>query len=256
MEIVFLGVGSSAGTPVIGCGCKTCLSADPRNQRARCSIAVHMENGAVLLVDTGPDLRLQALREKLTRVDAVLYTHYHADHLNGLDDLRSFCHLQRQPIPVFGNEVTMQGIVQRFGYAFPQHEQHHWDKPVLRAHAVDGPFAVSGVEVIPVPVMHGKHYEILAYRIGNMAYLTDVSDISAASMEKLQGLDILLLDCLRYRPHPTHFSMEEAVAWAQKIGARETWLIHMTHELEYAELSAQLPAGIRPAYDGLRLQCQ
>lgn len=254
MEIVFLGTGSSAGTPVIGCGCNTCLSPDSRNKRTRCSIAVRMEDGAVLLVDTGPDLRLQALRENLTRVDAVLYTHYHADHLNGLDDLRSFCHLQRQPIPVYGNEATLQGIVQRFGYAFPHHEQHYWDKPVLRAHAVDGPFVAGGVEVIPVPVMHGK-YEILAYRIGNMAYLTDVSDISAASMEKLQGLDYLLLDCLRYRPHPTHFSMEEAVAWAEKIGARETLLIHMTHELEYSELSAQLPAGICPAHDGLRLQC-
>ena len=254
MEIIFLGTGSSAGTPVIGCGCDTCLSPDPRNQRTRCSIAVRMDDGAVLLVDTGPDLRLQALREKLTRVDAVLYTHYHADHLNGLDDLRSFCHLQRQPIPVYGNEVTLQGIVQRFGYAFPHHEQHHWDKPVLKAHTIDAPFIAGGVEVIPVPVMHGK-YEILAYRIGNMAYLTDVSDISAASMEKLQGLDCLLLDCLRYRPHPTHFSLAEALAWAERIGARETWLIHMTHELEYSELNAQLPAGIRPAYDGLHLQC-
>ncbi|MDO8892998.1 MAG: MBL fold metallo-hydrolase [Sulfurimicrobium sp.] len=254
MEVIFLGTGSSAGTPVIGCGCDTCLSADPRNQRTRCSIALKMEHGAVLLVDTGPDLRLQALREKLTRVDAVLYTHYHADHLNGLDDLRSFCHLQRQPIPVYGNEATMLGIVQRFGYAFPRHEQHHWDKPVLRAHAIDAPFIAGGVEVVPVPVMHGK-YEILAYRIGNMAYLTDVSDISPASLEKLQGLDYLLLDCLRYRPHPTHFSMEEAVAWAEKIGARETYLIHMTHELEFSELSALLPANVRPAYDGLRLRC-
>ncbi len=255
MEVVFLGTGSSAGTPVIGCGCKTCLSADPRNQRTRCSIALKVEGGAVLLVDTGPDLRLQALREKLTRVDAVLYTHYHADHLNGLDDLRSFCHLQRQPIPVYGNEATMQGIVQRFGYAFPHHEQHHWDKPVLKAHAIDGPFVAGGVDVVPVPVMHGKHYEILAYRIGKMAYLTDVSDISPASLEKLRGLDYLLLDCLRYRPHPTHFSMEEAVAWAEKIGARETYLIHMTHELEFSELSALLPANVRPAYDGLRLLC-
>ncbi|MDP2963198.1 MAG: MBL fold metallo-hydrolase [Sulfurimicrobium sp.] len=255
MEVIFLGTGSSAGTPVIGCGCDTCLSTDPRNQRTRCSIALRMEDGAVLLVDTGPDLRLQALRENLTRVDAVLYTHYHADHLNGLDDLRSFCHLQRQPIPVYGNEATMQGIVQRFGYAFPRHEQHHWDKPVLKAHAIDASFVAGGVNVVPVPVMHGKHYEILAYRIGNMAYLTDVSDISPASLEKLRGLDYLLLDCLRYRPHPTHFSMEEAVAWAEKIGARETYLIHMTHELEFSELSALLPANVRPAYDGLRLQC-
>ena len=254
MEVIFFGTGSSAGTPVIGCGCDTCLSPDPRNKRTRCSIAVQMEDGAVLLVDTGPDLRLQALREKMTRLDGVLYTHYHADHLNGLDDLRSFCHLQRQPIPVYGNEVTMHGIVQRFGYAFPDHEQHHWDKPVLKAHVVSGPFTAAGVEVIPVPVMHGK-YEILGYRIGNMAYLTDVSDISPQSMEKLRGLDILLLDCLRYRPHHTHFNLEQALLWAEKIGARETYLIHMTHELEYAELSSHLPFTVCPAYDGLRLQC-
>ena len=254
MEVIFLGTGSSAGTPVIGCGCNTCLSSDPRNKRARCSIAVQMEDGAILLVDTGPDLRLQALRERITRLDGVLYTHYHADHLNGLDDLRSFCHLQRQPIPVYGNEATMQGIVQRFGYAFPEHEQHHWDKPVLKAHVVDVPFVAGGVEVVPIPVMHGK-YEILGYRIGKMAYLTDVSDISPQSLEKLYGLDFLLLDCLRYRPHHTHFNLEQALAWAEKIGARETFLIHMTHELEFSELSAHLPAGIRPAYDGLRLKC-
>lgn len=254
MEIILLGTGSSAGTPVIGCGCKTCLSTDPRNKRTRCSIAVQMDNGTVLLVDTGPDLRLQALREKISRVDGVLYTHFHADHLNGIDDLRSFCHLQRHAIPVYGNEATMHGIVERFGYAFPAHEHHHWDKPVLRAHNVAEPFVVGGAEIVPVPVMHGK-YEILGYRIGNMAYLTDVSDISASSMEKLQGLDVLLLDCLRYRFHPTHFSLEQAIAWASLIGARETYLIHMTHELEFTELSARLPAGVRPAYDGLRLQC-
>lgn len=254
MEVVFLGVGSSAGTPVIGCSCSTCLSDDPRNRRTRSSIAVTMKNGTALLVDTGPDLRQQALREKIVRVDGVLYTHYHADHLNGLDDLRSFCHLQRQPIPVYANEATMQGIVQRFAYAFPSHEQHHWDKPVLRAHSVAETFEVAGTAVTPVPVMHGK-YEILGYRIGNMAYLTDVSDISPASLDRLQGLDMLLLDCLRYRFHPTHLNVEQAITWAEKIGARETFLVHMTHELEFSALSARLPTGIYAAYDGLRLQC-
>lgn len=255
MEVILLGVGSSAGTPVIGCRCATCLSDDPRNKRTRCSIAVHFDSGSVLLVDTGPDLRLQALREGLDRVDAVLYTHFHADHLNGIDDLRSFCHLQRKPIPVFGNAATMQGVVERFGYAFPAQEQHHWEKPVLSAHTVSATFDVAGVKVDPIPVMHGK-YEILGYRIGKMAYLTDVSDISDASMEKLQNLDILLLDCLRYRYHPTHFNLDQAIAWAGKIGARATYLIHMTHELEFAELSARLPAGMGVAYDGLRMRIE
>lgn len=253
MEVILLGVGSSAGTPVIGCGCNTCISPDPRNKRTRCSIAVQMDSGAVLLVDTGPDLRLQALREKMTRVDGVLYTHFHADHLNGIDDLRSFCHLQRKPIPVYGNEATIHGIVQRFGYAFPTHEHQHWDKPVLSANTVSQTFDVAGTEVVPVPVMHGK-YEILGYRIQNMAYLTDVSDISDTSMEKLRSLDLLLLDCLRYRFHPTHFSLEQAITWAERIGAKETRLIHMTHELEYNELSARLPQGMSVAYDGQRIR--
>lgn len=253
MELILLGVGSSAGTPVIGCGCATCLSADPRNKRTRCSLAVRCDNGAVLLIDTGPDLRLQALREGLNRVDAVLYTHFHADHLNGIDDLRSFCHLQRKPIPVYGNAATIQGVVERFAYAFPAHEQQHWDKPVLGAYTVSAAFEVAGVLVEPVPVMHGK-YEILGYRIGNMAYLTDVSDISDASMEKLKGLEVLLLDCLRYRHHPTHFNLEQAVDWARKIGARMTYLIHMTHEIEFSELSARLPAGVGVAFDGLRIE--
>lgn len=214
-----------------------------------------MDDGTVLLVDTGPDLRFQALREKMNRVDAVLYTHFHADHLNGIDDLRSFCHLKREPIPVYGNDATVHGIVQRFAYAFPaqMEAQQYWEKPVLHAHAVAQAFRVAQTEVLPVPVMHGR-YEILGYRVGNMAYLTDVSDIPDASMEKLRGLEVLLLDCLRYRPHPTHFNLEQAVQWAERIGAQETWLIHMTHELEYVELEAKLPHGVHVAYDGLRLR--
>ena len=253
MEIVVLGSGSSAGTPVIGCRCATCLSTDPRNKRTRCSIVLRMESGTVLLVDTGPDLRFQALRENIERVDGVLYTHFHADHLNGIDDLRSFCHLQRGAIPVYGNEATMKEIVKRFGYAFPTGEHYHWDKPVLSAEVVTGPFRVQGTEVVPIPVMHGK-WEILGYRVGRMAYLTDVSDISEASLAKLGQLDLLLLDCLRRRPHPTHFNVDQAISWADRIGARATYLIHMTHELEYADLSDGLPPGVRAAYDGLRLR--
>jgi phosphoribosyl 1,2-cyclic phosphate phosphodiesterase len=215
-------------------------------------MTVTMDNGSVLLVDTGPDLRLQALRENMNRVDAVLYTHYHADHLNGLDDLRSFCQRQRKPIPVYANEQTLHGIMERFAYAFPVREQHHWDKPVLSGHIVKGCMEISGVEVHAIPVMHGP-YEILGYRIGNMAYLTDVSDIPAQSLDALQGLDVLFLDCLRDHFHPTHFNTEQALDWAKRIGARQTWLIHMTHDLEYEELSQRLPPGIQVAYDGLRL---
>lgn len=252
MQITLLGVGSSAGTPVIGCTCPTCLSPNPKNKRTRCSMTVAMDDGTVLLVDTGPDLRLQALRENMNRVDAVLYTHYHADHLNGLDDLRGFCQRQRKPIPVYANEHTIQGIMQRFAYAFPVREQHHWDKPVLSGHVAAGRMEIAGVVVQAVPVLHGP-YGILAYRVGGMAYLTDVSDIPEASLEALQGLEVLFLDCLRDRYHPSHFNLEQALHWAERIGARQTWLIHMTHDLEYEELSQRLPPGVRVAYDGLRL---
>lgn len=252
MEIVFLGTGSSTGTPVIGCNCPTCTSSDPRNKRTRCSIAVHTDSGGTLLVDTGPDLRLQALRENILRVDGVLYTHTHADHLNGIDDLRNFCFLQKQPIPIFGNDIAIQDIRQRFSYAFSAPGQH-WDKPVLTAHVIEDAFELAGVKITPIPVMHGK-LPILGYRINNMAYITDVSDISELSMSLLEGLDVLLLDCLHYRPHPTHIHFEKSIEYALNIKPKETFFIHMTHQMEFSEASSKLPSNIMLAYDGLRIK--
>ncbi len=251
MEIIFLGTGSSTGTPVIGCGCPACVSDNPRNRRTRCSAAVRTGAGQVLLIDTGPDLRLQALRENLLQVDGVLYTHTHADHLNGIDDLRNFCYLQKRPIPVFGNELTINNIRQRFGYAFGPPGQY-WDKPVLTSHVVADGFEFAGARITPIPVMHGK-LQIIGYRINNMAYLTDISHISDDSMRLLGGLDVLLLDCLHYRPHPTHVHFDQSLEYARRINARETYLIHMTHQMEYAEASSRLPPGVRLGYDGLRL---
>jgi len=252
MQLIVLGCGSSAGTPVIGCHCLTCSSADPRNQRTRSSAAFILSGGEVILVDSGPDLRQQSLREKLQRVDAVLYTHTHADHVHGIDDLRSFCQLQRQQIPLYGNPDTMTTITSRFDYAF-LNAVGDWDLPILSVNPVSAPFQTCGVTITPVPVLHGRDI-IYGYRIGKMAYLTDVSDIPQASIEVLQGLDILLLDCLRYKPHYTHINLEQSIAYATLIGARVTYLIHMTHELEYCELSSKLPENVRVAYDGLRLQ--
>jgi phosphoribosyl 1,2-cyclic phosphate phosphodiesterase len=251
LQLIVLGVGSSAGTPVIGCDCDTCKSGNPRNQRTRCSAAVELDDGRVILIDTGPDLRLQALRENIRRVDAVLYTHVHADHLNGIDDLRSFCQLQRMQIPLYGNAYTIDNISARFSYALRE-PGGTWDLPILRAHAVDDSFEACGERVIPIPVMHGRS-RILGYRIRNFAYLTDVSEIPQESMSLLQGLDVLLLDCLRYKHHHTHISVEQSVAYAGQIAARETYFIHMTHDLEYASLQAQLPTGVYVGYDGLRL---
>jgi len=251
MQLIVLGCGSSAGTPVIGCHCPTCTSTDPRNQRTRSSAAFVMPGGEVILVDSGPDIRQQSLRENLQRVDAVLYTHTHADHVHGIDDLRSFCQLQRQQIPLYGSPDTMATITLRFNYAF-LNAVGDWDLPILSVNPVSDPFEACGVTITPVPVLHGRDI-IYGYRIGTMAYLTDVSDIPKTSLELLHGLDMLLLDCLRYKPHYTHINLEQSIEYAELIGARKTYLIHMTHELEYNELSSKLPESIHVAYDGLRL---
>lgn len=251
MQLIVLGCGSSAGTPVIGCHCPTCTSTDPRNLRTRSSAAFVMPGGKVILVDSGPDMRQQSLRENLQRVDAVLYTHTHADHVHGIDDLRSFCQLQRQQIPLYGSPDAMTTITTRFDYAF-LNAVGDWDLPILSINPVSGPFEACGVSIIPVPVLHGRDV-INGYRIGKMAYLTDVSNIPKTSLELLRGLDILLLDCLRYKPHYTHINLEQSIEYAKLIGARNTYLIHMTHELEYNELNSKLPACMHVAYDGLRL---
>jgi phosphoribosyl 1,2-cyclic phosphate phosphodiesterase len=205
----------------------------------------------MIIIDTGPDLRMQALRENIRRIDAVLYTHVHADHVNGIDDLRAFCQLQRMQIPLYGNAYTMDNISSRFGYAIRE-PGGTWDLPILRVQAVDMPFDVCGERVTPIPVMHGRS-RILGYRIRNFAYLTDVSEIPEESMSLLQGLDVLLLDCLRYRHHHTHIGVEQSVAYASRIAAQSTYLIHMTHDIEYEELEQQLPLGVHIGYDGLRL---
>lgn len=251
MRLTLLGCGSSAGTPVIGCDCKTCTSPDLRNRRMRSSAVVVTPEGKTLLIDTGPDLYHQSLRENLRRVDAVLYTHTHADHVHGIDDLRSFCQLQRQQIPLYGNAETMQIIAARFGYTL-QEPSGYWDMPILSLNPVTGPFEAGGVSVIPIPLQHGGS-NILGYRIGNIAYLTDVSAIPASSLELLHGLEVLLLDCLRYRAHHTHINLEQSLQYAGLIKARNTYLIHMTHEMEYGELSSRLPQGVHVAFDGLQL---
>ncbi|ROH85268.1 MBL fold metallo-hydrolase [Pseudomethylobacillus aquaticus] len=252
MQLTMLGVGSSAGTPVVGCDCATCCSTDPRNKRTRSSACITLDSGHVLLIDTGPDMRQQALREQLRRVDAVLYTHTHADHLHGIDDLRAFCQLQRQQIPLYGRYDAMEHIASRFGYTLRE-PRDFWDLPILSINPVSAPFSLFGCEVTPIPVKHG-YIDIHGYRIGNLAYLTDVSEIPDESMALLEGVDVLLLDCLRHKPHPTHINVEQSLAYASLINARVTYLFHMTHELEFEALSAMLPPGVHVAYDGLQLQ--
>lgn len=237
---------------MIGCDCPTCLSSNPRNNRTRSSAVIETESGEIILIDTSPDLRSQALRENIRRVDAVLYTHVHADHLNGIDDLRAFCQIQKKQIPIFGNSHTIENISARFGYAL-RDSVDSWDMPVLKGLAVEGTFEICGEQVIPIPVKHGRS-NILGWRIRNFAYLTDVSEIPAESMEMLKGLEVLLLDCLRYKPHHTHINVEQSIALAGHIGAKDTYFIHMTHEIEFTTLETLLPQGLHVGYDGLRVQ--
>ncbi|WP_035057263.1 MBL fold metallo-hydrolase [Andreprevotia chitinilytica] len=252
VEITLLGVGSSGGTPALGCTCATCTSTNPKNKRTRAS-AVFRAGGQTFLIDTGADLRQQSMRENLLHVDAVLYTHPHADHLHGIDDLRAFCWLQKAALPVFGNTLMVEHISSRFSYTLLS-PNNFWDKPVLTLNEIgDAPFEFGGVTITPIPVLHGK-WPIHGYRIGNAAYITDVSEIPEASFERLHGLDVLFLDCLRENPHPTHFGVEQALTAAKRIGAKRTVLIHMTHELSHEALSARMPAGIEVGYDGLRVE--
>ncbi len=251
MQLTILGAGSSAGTPAVGCTCATCASTDHRNKRTRCSSMVTLDDGHVILIDTSPDLRQQALREHLHRVDAVLFTHTHADHLHGIDDLRAFCQINRCQIPLYSYPEAISHIQDKFGYTLRE-PSNFWDLPVLAAHVVEAPFEVAGQMVTPIPVMHGK-IRIYAYRIGDLVYMTDVSAIPESSYALLKDVDLLLIDCLRETPHPTHVSVNESLALISRIGAKRNVLIHMTHELEYHALQARLPANVEVGYDGLQL---
>ena len=251
MQLTMLGVGSSAGTPVVGCTCETCVSDNPRNKRTRCSSLITLDSGENILIDTGPDLRNQALRENITRVDAVLYTHTHADHLHGIDDLRAFCVLQRKQIPLYAKQDAVEHITQKFGYTLRE-PSDFWEMPVLRTEAISEPFELFGTKITPIPVMHGRS-QIFGYRIGNIAYMTDVSEITEASFALLENLDALLIDCLREKSHPTHINIEQSLVYISRIKAKQSYMIHMTHELEYASLTNKLPKDVFVGYDGLKL---
>ena len=251
LEVTVLGCGSSSGSPAIGCHCPTCMSSDPKNRRTRTSALVKVA-GLCFLIDTGPDLRTQALAQGVEWLDAVLYTHPHADHLNGIDDLRAFCYQRKGPLPLYGNAFTLDNIRTRFGYAL-QPPSPVWDKPVLVPQIVTGPIQHQGVELIPVPLLHGPRWPCLGWRIGDMAWLTDLSDIPDTSLSLLSGIKLLFLDCLRSTPYPSHLSVEQAFSWAKRLGAERTVLIHMTHELEFNSLQAACPAQVEVGFDGLRI---
>jgi phosphoribosyl 1,2-cyclic phosphate phosphodiesterase len=250
--LTILGSGSSAGTPVVGCKCKVCLSENSRNTRTRCSSLITLKNGKNILIDTSPDLREQSLRESITKIDAVLFTHAHADHCHGIDDLRAFCQINKIQIPLYGNKDVIDQLTNKFKYAMIE-PKNFWEIPVLKPNIVNAPFEIFDEIITPIPVMHGNN-SINGYRIGNLGYITDASEISENSMKLLEGVDALLLDCLRMEPHFTHLSFSESIEIAKKIKAKKTYLIHMTHSLEYESLRKILPEGVYVGYDGLKLQ--
>ena len=255
MRLTFLGTGTSFGVPQIGCGCAVCRSTDPRDKRSRSGALVEA-GGSTILIDTPPELRLQLIAGGITRVDAVVYTHEHADHTSGIDDLRMFSVRQRRALPIYGPPETLERLRTSFGYIFDDVRPYEGtSKPSLELHGLepDRPVEVAGVEVLPLAFRHG-HLRVYGYRIGALAYITDVKAIPAAERDRLRGLEVLALNALWWRPHPTHLSIAEAVQTAQALGARRTYLTHLTHETGHAELAAQLPEGIFPAYDGLTVE--
>ena len=255
MRVTFLGTGTSTGVPVVGCRCRVCTSTNPKNQRLRQSVSIEAD-GKHFLIDTTPDLRLQLLRHPIPRLDFVLFTHSHSDHLMGLDDIRPFNFRQREPIHAYTNAMTAKAVRRAFSYIWDDQSQIGGGKPQLELHEVDAPFTAGGIDITPIPVTHGD-WTILGFRIGNFAYITDTNGIPDSSMKLLEGIESLALDGLRPAPrHPTHFVIAEAVECAQKIGARETWLIHLTHEVEHEEIEGALPEGIRLAFDGLVLNAE
>ena len=251
-QLIFLGTGTSHGVPVIGCGCRTCLDQNPKNKRGRCSVALGLPGGN-LLIDTPPDLRMQLLREQIGLIHAVIYTHEHADHIFGLDDLRIFASYLGHDLPVYCNEVVERRIRTAYDYAFDDATRHYQagGLPKLALQSVGTePMEILGTRITPIPLQHGR-YSSLGFRFGNVAYCTDTNGIPGTSQMLLQGLDVLILDCLRQSPHPTHFSLEEAVETAQELRPRRTFFTHICHDLEHEATNAILPPGMELAYDGL-----
>ena len=254
LTITFLGTGTSLGVPMVGCDCPVCLSRDPRDQRTRASIYVETPECA-WVVDTGPDFRMQALRERLHRVDAVIFTHSHTDHIMGLDDMRPFCFGARD-LPVYASPETMRDLERVFVFAF--NGKNRWPgylRPEPREFR--GPFELGKTTVTPLPIVHGRAamHGLLFSRSGVRlaAYLTDCKEVPPATIEQIAGVRHLIVDALRHKPHPTHMSVDEALALHAHVAPGQTWFTHICHEIGHAEVEPTLPDGVRIAYDGLKI---
>ncbi len=252
-SVTLLGTGTSVGVPVIGCDCRVCSSDNPRNQRTRAGVLVRAPRGN-FVIDTPPEMRLQLIRSRCRLVKAAIFTHSHADHIMGLDDLRIFGFRLKRDVPLLCEEVVECQLRQSFNYAFSDAEPaHKFAVPRLSFQRLTGgAFNLLGVDVTPIRLMHGK-LPVLGFRLGNIAYCTDVSSIPPASYGLLRNLDVLIIDTLREEPHPTHMSLPQALKAIERIAPRQAFLTHLSHQFEYDETNQRLPAGVELAYDGLEL---
>ncbi len=259
MRLTFLGTGTSFGVPQIGCGCPVCQSVDPRDKRTRCGAVIESSQGARLLIDTPPELRLQAIACGISRVDAVFFTHDHADHIHGIDDLRAFSVRQGGALPMYGPTETLRRLHERFRYVFDEGMRPlpGTSKPEGVTHSLeDGDrVRVQDMDVEAIAVPHGLT-RVFAYRVGPVAYVTDAKAVPPETIDRLKGVQVLVLNALFHKQHPTHLSIDEAIAVARQVGAVRTCLTHLTHENFHAALAAELPAGVEPAYDGLVVELQ
>ena len=251
MRLTFLGTGTSTGIPLLGCGCEVCRSPDPRDCRTRPSLLVEFDGHAVV-IDTSPEFRIQALREKMGRLDAVLFTHAHADHILGLDDVRGFCFRQRTPIPIYANAQCMASIQRVFAYIFDG-DYPYGGLAKLAPNVIDKAFPLWGLTFTPVPVFHGS-LPILGFRFGKAAYVTDFSAIPDSSLALLEGLEVLVLAALRHKPHPAHSTVEQSLAVVERLQPRQTYFTHIAHELGHQQTGRLLPPHVKLAYDGLRVE--
>ncbi len=254
MRMTILGCGTSTGVPLIHCACSVCRSKNPKNHRLRASAWIQ-SHGKSILIDTSTDLRQQALRAKIPRIDAVLFTHPHADHIHGIDELRSFNFIQKSVIPVYGNAWTCAELNTKFSYIFQSGPVEGGGVPQLKTHLVDTqtPFVdVLGEHVIPISVSHGSK-ECVGYRLGPIAYITDCSLIPSSSMERLRNLSVLVLDCLRLQPHGTHLHLDQALAIIRALQPKRTFLTHLGHDFDYLKSRNKLPKDVFFAYDGLSI---
>ena len=252
-KITLLGTGTSHGVPMIGCHCDVCESTDPRNKRTRTGVVVSAPEGH-FLIDTPPELRMQLLRERIDLIKAAIFTHSHADHLFGLDDLRLFGYYLRGPVPLYCEANVEQQIRQSYNYAFePPRNNHRGAVPALEFVRISGePFTLLGQLVRPIRLWHGN-LPVLGFRFGDVAFCTDVSRIPDESWTLLEGLDVLVLDALRDEPHPTHLNIEQALKVVERVKPKRTYFTHIAHTLDHAATNARLPAGVELAYDGLQI---